>query len=316
MANTSSVLSHVPVLLKEVVETLAPKAGEIYVDGTFGGGGYTRAILEKAPCFVIGLDRDYDAIKRAEVLKKEYKERFSYAHARFSEFPVVLDAMNIGQVDGIVLDLGLSSYQLDDPDRGFSFRFDAPLSMAMGRNELTAFDVVNNYSEQEIADILISGEEYAGRKIARAIVKKRQEAPIKTTRQLASLVASIKFSGKDAGHPATLTFQALRIFVNEELIELEKTLNFCKNKLKSGGRLVVVTFHSLEDRIVKEFLRTESGNAPRPSRFLPLMRTEYPPLFKLIQKKPITPSDREVRSNPRSRSAKLRWAIRLEDAHA
>lgn len=303
-------LSHIPVLLSEVLEALTPRDGETYIDATFGGGGYTKAILDKANCHVIGIDRDELAFQRGCALKDTYPERFSMHHAKFSEIPDALAAQQIIKVDGIVFDLGISSYQIDDPDRGFSFRFDAPLAMTMGRNDLTAYDVVNEFSEKEIADILYAGEERHGRRIARAIVKAREEKPIETTFHLADLIKSVLPKTKDAQHPATLAFQAIRIFVNNELIELANALNFCKNILGVNGRIVIVTFHSLEDRMVKHFLRKESGNLPLPSRHVPIVPEREAPYFMVPKGQPIAPSDQETRSNPRARSAKLRYGIR------
>jgi len=302
-------LSHIPVLLQEVLEALHPQNGETYIDATFGGGGYTRAILEKSPCTVIAIDRDVQAIKRAENMARDYPN-LSYAHARFSEIPKVLSEKKIDKVDGVVFDLGISSYQIDDGSRGFSFRFNAPLSMEMGKNDLSAYDVVNDFSESDIADILYQGEERFARKIARAIVQKRLENPIETTLELAEIIARVVPKSKDAQHPATLSFQAIRLFVNEELLELQKALEFCKNIIRPGGRLVVVTFHSLEDRIVKDFLRKESGHFARPSRHVPDLTPQTKPLFSTPQKRPIAPSESECRLNPRARSAKLRYAIR------
>ena len=302
---------HIPVLLDEVLKALDPKKGELYIDATFGGGGYTRAILDAAPCSVLAIDRDSDAIERAKVLSASYPS-LTYAHARFSELLDVLHNKGIQHVDGIVFDLGVSSFQLNEAERGFSFRFDAPLSMEMGRNAISAFTVVNEFTEEQIADILYQGEERLGRRIARAIVKERINKPIETTLQLASLIASVMPKQKDGQHPATLAFQAIRLFVNEELIELQKVLEFCKNILRPGGRLIAVTFHSLEDRIVKNFLRTESGHVARPSRHRPDTHLPTQPLFQLIQKRALAPTDIECRRNPRARSAKLRYAIRTD----
>lgn len=316
MTEKNSFFSHTPVMLGEVIKHLSPKKGETYVDATFGGGGYTRAILESCPCRVIAIDRDVDAVQRAQTFKEQYKDRFDIVHAPFSHLEYALKTLNLPDVHGIVFDLGVSSYQIDDPHRGFSFRFDGPLSMAMGCNAIDAQEVINTYSEKELADIFFRGEEPFGRRIARAIVKKRTENPIETTQELASLIASCKPFSKDAQHPATLAFQALRIFVNDELTELKKALESCKNKLNSGGRLVVVTFHSLEDRIVKDFMRHESGGDPLPSRHAPLTATQLTtarfPVFKLPFKKALPPSSSEMSTNPRSRSAKLRCAIRTE----
>jgi 16S rRNA (cytosine1402-N4)-methyltransferase len=216
----------------------------------------------------------------------------------------------IEKVDGVVFDLGISSYQIDDPDRGFSLRFNGPLSMQMGHNHISAYDVVNSFSEKEIDNILYEGEERNSRRIAHAIIKKRAEGPIQTTKELADLIKSIIPAPKDAQHPATLTFQAIRMFVNNELEEIKQALNYCKDILNPDGRLIVVTFHSLEDRIVKNFFKDITGNAPSPSRYVPL-----PPQkkvsFKLMTPQPITPTLDEVQQNPRSRSAKLRYIRRL-----
>lgn len=316
MTENRSFFSHTPVMLGDVVHHLSPKKGEVYVDATFGGGGYARAILESCECRVIAIDRDKDAVRRAQSFKEEYKERFDIIHAPFSDLDQALNTLTVSYVDGIVFDLGVSSYQIDDPHRGFSFRFDGPLSMAMGCNTRDAKEVINTYSEKELAHIFFQGEEPFARRIARAIVKKRMEKPIETTQELASLVASCKPFSKDAQHPATLAFQALRIFINDELTELKKALKSCKNKLNPGGRLVVVTFHSLEDRIVKEFMRHESGGDPLPSRHTPLSRehlaTTRFPAFVLPFKKALPPRAPELLDNPRSRSAKLRCAVRTE----
>ena len=314
MTQNTTFFSHAPVMLLEVLQTLSPREGGVYVDATFGGGGYSRAILESCACRVIAIDRDVDAVHRAQPFKEKYRERFDIAHAPFSGLEAVLTSLNSPFVDGIVFDLGVSSYQIDDPDRGFSFRFDGPLSMAMGCNAMDAQHVINTYSEKEISDILFRGEEPFARRIARAIVKKRTEKSIDTTQELASIVSSCKPQGKDAQHPATLTFQALRIFVNDELTELKNALESCKNRLNPGGRLVVVTFHSLEDRIAKDFMRHESGGSPLPSRHVPLTSDHFLasrfPFFSLPFKKPMLPSEGELKENPRSRSAKLRCAVR------
>ncbi len=306
--------SHIPVLLSEVVACLAPCAGEIYVDATFGGGGYAKAILDGANCRLLGIDRDFAAIERAQSFQKNYADRFFYRHGKFSDFPSFLDQHGIDKVDGIIFDLGVSSYQIDDPERGFSFRFNAPLSMAMGCNDLSAYDVVNHYSENELIAIFKKGEEPFAKRIAKKIVETRVEKPIESTSELAALIASCRPSPKDAQHPATLAFQALRIFINEELIEIEKALELCKKRLKPGGRLIVVTFHSLEDRIVKDFIRKESGHTPLPSRHMPFVEADFPkPTFSLKSKKAIIPTEDELRKNPRARSAKLRYAIRVGD---
>lgn len=298
--------THIPVLLNEMLEALSPKSGELYLDATFGGGGYTRAILEAAPCRVVGIDRDPDAIKRAAALKKEYPDRFDIFQATFSTMESVLKTNGYDKFDGIIFDFGVSSFQLDEAERGFSFRFDGPLDMRMSGEGLSAADIVNTYSESDIADIIYRyGEERKSRRIARAIVEHRQENPILSTKQLADLIKSVIYSKKDDIHPATLSFQGLRIFVNNELIEIEDGLNFSKNCLNVGGRLIAVTFHSLEDRLVKTFLRGESGRTAGGSRYLP-ETTSTQKTFKDLYRKGKSPSDNEITMNPRSRSARLR----------
>lgn len=330
-------MTHIPVLLNEVITALNPKSDEIYVDATFGGGGYTRAILNAAPCSVIAIDRDDCAIERAQNLRTEltltgrdaswqsqttippatplHSPALHIAHGPFSELESYLDQMHIPCVDAVILDLGVSSFHLDEADRGFSFRFDAPLSMTMGCNAYTAYDVVNDLSEEELARIFWEGEEKFGRRIAKKIVTTRATKPIQTTYELAHLIASCKPKRYDGVHPATLGFQAIRIYVNEELTELKNVLNSCKNRLKAGGRLIVVTFHSLEDRIVKQFMRRESGYVPRPSRHDPCEPHVAPVFFTMHPKKAIASSPQEQQHNPRARSAKLRVAHRT-DMHA
>lgn len=303
-------MSHIPVLLKEMLAALDPKDGKLYLDATFGGGGYTRAILETANCKVVAIDRDPDAAKRAEALKAAFPDRFAFFQASFSTMGAVLTAAGYEKFDGIVFDFGVSSYQLDEPDRGFSFRFDGPLDMRMSATGLSAADVVNTYSEAEIADILYRyGEEKKSRRIARAIVEKRQKEPFQTTKQLADLVKSVVFVKKNDIHPATLTFQGLRIFVNNELIEIEDGLNFSKIFLNQGGKLVAVTFHSLEDRLVKTFLR---GPQVSFSRYQPEIEA-VSPVFKELYRKGVAPGDAETALNPRARSARLRAGLFIGD---
>lgn len=310
-----STFSHIPVLLDEVISSLDPRDGEVYIDATFGGGGYTKAILDKANCKVIGIDRDIDAVNRGMALKESYGDRLDIVHAPFSKIPDVLKSQGIKKVNGIVFDLGVSSFQIDDGSRGFSFRFDAPLSMAMGCNDVTAFDVVNHFAEKEIADILYAGEERHSRRIAKKIVEERKNTPIETTLQLANLIRSVLPRPKDQQHPATLAFQALRIFVNKELFELENALEFCKNVIEVHGRVVFVTFHSLEDRLVKRGLRHLSGGDPMPSRHVPIVEMRPLPYFTLPKGQPIAPSESECLRNPRARSAKLRFGLRTSHHH-
>ena len=297
---------HLPVMLDEVVEALAPKNGGHYVDGTFGGGGYARAILEAADCQVLGIDRDPDAIARGQALLSKFKGRLSLVEGPFSE----LDSY-IGETDGVVLDLGVSSFQFDQPARGFSFREDGPLDMRMSRQGMSAADFVNSADEHKLADVIASyGEEKNARRIARAIIAAR---PVTTTAALAEIVAKAQGPAalRHAIHPATRTFQALRILVNDELGELERGLAAAMKILKPQGRLAVVSFHSLEDRIVKQFLVRHSGGLPAASRHLPQPANTSRPAFRLITKNPRTPTDLELTRNPRARSAKLRVAERL-----
>ncbi len=304
---------HLSVMLDEVVATLAPKDGEVYVDGTFGYGGYTRAFLDAADCTVIAIDRDPSARKRADEMKAEFGERLIFVHGQFGDALELVKAAGFNQVDGFVLDIGVSSMQIDQADRGFSFRFDGPLDMRMDTSSgETAADIVNTYDEEDIANLIYKyGEDRKSRYIARAIVEQRKEAPIETTAQLADLVRKVVFkSPKDKIDPATRTFQALRIAVNDELGELERGLAAAEELLKEGGRLVVVSFHSLEEGIVKSFLYERAGKTPAPSRYAPVSATETLPSFILSPKKPIDPSESEISQNPRSRSARLRAAVR------
>jgi 16S rRNA (cytosine1402-N4)-methyltransferase len=299
---------HIPVLVGRVVEWLAVHAGGVYVDATFGAGGYTRAILQTAGARVIGIDRDQGAIARGADLVGEARGRLELVEERFGNLhSVVAEA----SADGVVFDLGVSSMQLDQAERGFSFRLDGPLDMRMGREGPRAADVVARASERDLAAIIATlGEERHARAVARAIVKARNEHVIETTRALADIVARVVHARDSAIHPATRTFQALRIFVNEELAELANGLAAAERALKPGGRLVVVSFHSLEDRIVKNFL-AERGRAPAYSRHQPEL-TAAPPTFRLLTRKPETPDEAEIAANPRARSAKLRAAERTD----
>jgi 16S rRNA (cytosine1402-N4)-methyltransferase len=302
---------HNPVMLKEVLETLAPHDKETYIDATFGAGGYTKAILETAKCSVFAMDRDPDAEKRAHPLQETFKDRFAFYEGRFGDMERILSNP---KVDGVVFDVGVSSYQIDEPDRGFSFKFDGPLDMRMEKHGLSAADVVNTFEEKEIARILwVYGEERRSRAIARKIVELRKNELFSTTKQLADLVREIVGFERPGFDPATRTFQALRLYVNDELGELERGLEASEKVLKAGGRLVVVSFHSLEDRIVKDFLKERSGDMPHSSRHLP-DAPRRPATFVLKNRKAITPQDDEMRMNPRARSAKLRWAIRKDEA--
>ena len=301
---------HVPVLLGEVLELIRPRTGGHYVDGTFGGGGYSRAILEAADCRVVGIDRDPEAIARGQKLVAAYGGRLTLIEGRFSQIPELLAGVAADQVDGVVLDVGVSSFQLDTPQRGFSFRDDGPLDMRMGREGFSAADVVNDSDEKELADIIFQyGEERHSRRIAHAIAAAR---PIARTSELAQIVFRA-YGPKAASqpiHPATRTFQALRIYVNDELGELERGLAAAQTVLRAGGRLAVVAFHSLEDRIVKRFFSVASGAEPQSSRHLP-QRTRVAASFRTLTRRPVVPSAHEISLNPRARSARLRAGERL-----
>jgi 16S rRNA (cytosine1402-N4)-methyltransferase len=307
---------HIPVLGVEAVELLSPRDGGVYVDATFGAGGYSRMILDVAGTRVVGIDRDRSAISGGFDLVDGSAGRLTLVEDRFSNLAEVCAAQGISAVDGVVMDVGVSSMQLDQADRGFSFRLGGPLDMRMGHDGPTAADVVAKASEADLASIIyIFGEERHSRAVARAIVAARKEAPITTTRALADIVSRVVRSKPNEIHPATRTFQALRIFVNEELDELHLALAAAERVLKPGGRLAVVSFHSLEDRIVKNFL-VERGKVGGGSRHLPEIAAE-PPSFQVLTKRPITPGDAEVAANPRARSAKLRGAERTAaSAHA
>jgi 16S rRNA (cytosine1402-N4)-methyltransferase len=304
---------HIPVMLAEVMTALAPVSGETYVDATFGLGGYTRRILAETECQVIAFDRDPAARAHYEALPHDARARCTFIDAPFSRLQDELNARDLAPVDGVVFDLGVSSPQLDKAERGFSFRFDGPLDMRMDpRVGISASEVVNTYDEGAIADILYTyGEEKKSRRIARAIVTARKNAPIETTGRLASVIRSVMPpKGADPIDPCTRSFQALRIFVNDELDELRRALTSALTVLHTGGRLVVVTFHSLEDRIVKQFMTNESGRSAKPSRYAPITAAERPAYLNLVHTKVLSASEAESRANPRARSAKLRVAIR------
>ncbi|WP_316173314.1 MULTISPECIES: 16S rRNA (cytosine(1402)-N(4))-methyltransferase RsmH [unclassified Bradyrhizobium] len=300
---------HISVLGPEAVEMLSPREGGIYVDATFGAGGYSRLLLSVAGTEVIGIDRDRTAIAGGAALVGEAAGRLTLVEGRFSQLAEICAAQGRDAVDGIVMDVGVSSMQLDEAGRGFSFRSDGPLDMRMGSDGPTAADVVARGSERDLADVIyIFGEERHSRAVARAIVAARKDQPITTTRQLADIVARVVRSKPGEIHPATRTFQALRILVNEELDELQLALSAAERVLKPGGRLAVVSFHSLEDRIVKTFLaeRSKTGGG---SRHLPEV-AQIAPSFHLLTRRPMTPGDAEISANPRARSAKLRAAER------
>lgn len=299
---------HIPVLLAEVLTALAPRDGATYLDGTFGAGGYAGAILEAANCTVVGIDRDPAAIARGAALAERFPQRLRLVHGRFGAMADLLAHVGIDRVDGIVLDLGVSSPQIDEAERGFSFRFDGPLDMRMSADGPTAADLVNRLEEEALANLIYQlGEERLSRRVARRIVEHR---PFTRTLELAEVIRGAVPRSKDGIDPATRTFQALRLAVNDELGEIDRGLEGAERLLVPEGRLVVVSFHSLEDRRVKDFLRDRSGAAPAPSRHLPAMAAGKAPSFILPSKKPVLPGDAEIRSNPRARSSKLRLAVR------
>jgi 16S rRNA (cytosine1402-N4)-methyltransferase len=306
---TAAASRHISVLGREAVEMLAPREGGIYLDATFGAGGYSRMILETRGTRVVGIDRDRSAISGGFDLVERAAGRLTLVEDRFSNLAEVCAAQGLGAVDGVVMDVGVSSMQLDQAARGFSFRLGGPLDMRMGHDGPTAADVIAKASETELANIIyIFGEERHSRGVARAIVAARKEAPITTTQALAEIVGRVVRSKPNEIHPATRTFQALRIFVNEELDELHLALAAAERVLKPGGRLVVASFHSLEDRIVKDFLN-QRGKAGGGSRHLPEI-AQLPPSFQILTKRPVTPGEAEISANPRARSAKLRAAER------
>ena len=298
---------HTSVLLNEVIENLAIGPGDTVVDGTFGAGGYSRALLATG-AKVVAFDRDPTVRRFAAGLPED---RFRLVEARFSEMDAVLGE---GHADGVALDLGVSSMQIDEAERGFSFMQDGPLDMRMGSDGPTAADLVNTAEQAELARIIfVYGEERESRRIARAIVRRREEQPFTRTLELAEFVEKALGGRRGAKiHPATRTFQGLRIAVNEELSELEAGLEAAERVLKVGGRLCVVTFHSLEDRIVKAFLQVRSGKTPGGSRHAPPVEQGAPPSFRLLFNGAQAPSEAETKANPRARSAKLRAAVRTE----
>jgi 16S rRNA (cytosine1402-N4)-methyltransferase len=302
---------HIPVLGRPALGFLNVHDGGVYIDATFGAGGYTRAILDAAKCKVIGIDRDQSAIALGADLVQAANGRLTLTEDRFSNLDVVAREAGFDAVDGVVLDLGVSSMQLDCAERGFSFRLDGPLDMRMGSEGASAADVVNAAGERDLANIIfILGEERHSRGVARAIVKARAQAPIRTTAALADIVASVVRSRPGDIHPATRTFQALRIFVNDELGELVGALSAAERILKPQGRLVLVSFHSLEDRIVKTFLSRRSETRAG-SRHAPELKRPAP-TFSVLTKRPVVADADEIARNPRARSAKLRAAERSE----
>lgn len=306
-------MPHKPVLLTEVLEHLSPKAGEIYVDATFGAGGYSAAILGAADCSLYSIDRDADAKKFADKLSDKFADNFHFLAGKFSDMETLLSGFGVSQVDGIVFDLGVSSMQFDDKERGFSFDSDARLDMRMDQqNPLSAFEVINEFDEVEIAKIVKEfGEEPKAKQIAKKIAQARASKPITSCRELADIVRSLYF-GYFKTDPATRTFQAIRIFVNQELEEITQALHSAKKLLRKDGRLIVVSFHSLEDSIVKSFLKKEAGIDKPMSRYQPILADSKSAIhFNIINKSAIKPSDEEVRQNYRARSSRMRVAVKL-----
>lgn len=304
---------HVPVLLDEVIDALAPQDGKTYVDGTYGAGGYTLAVLGRAACTVYAIDRDPNAAAAGRARPEAQAGRLVLMEGRFGDMERLLAERGVNRVDGVALDIGVSSMQIDQAERGFSFAKDGPLDMRMEQAGPSAADVVNTAGEAELADILFRlGEERQSRRIARAIVAARAEKAFERTLELANLVARVVRKSNDGIHPATRTFQALRIHVNDELGELERGLAAAETVLAPGGRLAVVTFHSLEDRVVKTFLKERSGDLPAPSRHLPQAASGPAATFTLLSRKAVAPGEAELARNPRARSAKLRAAIRTD----
>jgi 16S rRNA (cytosine1402-N4)-methyltransferase len=305
----ASYQKHFPVMLPEVLQNLAPKNGEVYVDATFGNGGYTEAVLQAADCKVIAIDRDPTVLPRVKELQAVYGQRLEFRQGCFGQ---IADLINT-PVDGFMFDIGVSSMQLDQAERGFSFSKTAPLDMRMSCDGPTAADIVNNTDERALADLIYKyGEERKSRQIAAKIIAYRQNKPIETTTELADIIYSVLHRTPNSIDPATRTFQALRIAVNHELEELENGLKSAVSLLKPQGRIVVVSFHSLEDRIVKNFFKEQSGNNAHVSRYMP-QNTVTDSVALTNVSKAIAPSEEELKINPRSRSAKLRAAVKTSN---
>ncbi len=307
--------AHVPVLVDAVVAALAPRDDAVYVDATFGGGGYSQALLSASRCRVVAIDRDPEAVARGQALERGYAGRLVIVEGRFGEMVRLISPVAAAPIAGIALDLGLSSIQLDTPARGFSFRADGPLDMRMGGTGQDAAELVATLTEGELFALIDAfGEERFARRVARAIVAARRRAPIRRTVELAAIVRGAVPQPEPGLDPATRTFQALRIAVNDELGELDRGLVAAEQLLIPGGRLAVVSFHSLEDRRVKNFLRARSGEAPRRSRHEPAAEAPPPPSFRLLHRRAVAPGAAEIARNPRARSARLRTAERTAAA--
>jgi 16S rRNA (cytosine1402-N4)-methyltransferase len=304
---------HIPVLLNEVIQYIEPKDGELYLDGTFGAGGYTRAILEKAACNVCAIDCDPNVKKTADVFAQKYKNRFKFLQGKFSQMAELLESEGVAGVNGVVLDVGVSSMQVDEAERGFSFMREGPLDMRMSARGVSAADFINSAEEKELADTIYRyGGEKKSRYIAKAILQAREKEPITTTLEFAQIVRAAIHGKKEKIDPATRTFQAIRIWVNDELSELERALAAATKILLPGGRLVIVTFHSLEDSIVKEFLNEKAGKNSGVSRHILVLESEkIKPTYELLTRKVVIPSNLEIDDNFRARSAKLRAAKKI-----
>lgn len=311
-ANLNNFEFHKPVLLQEMLENLKPTENEIYLDCTFGAGGYSAAILQSADCYLYAIDRDENAKKFATKLQEFFPQKFVFLSGEFSKAKDLLAQKQVYQLDGIVLDIGVSSMQFDDKERGFSFDSDAKLDMRMDqKSALSAFEVVNDFDEEDLFKIIKEfGEEPKAKLIAKKIVQTRRSKMITSCRELADIVRSLYF-GYSKTDPATRTFQALRIFVNQELEELKQILNDSIDLLKKGGRLIVVSFHSLEDVIVKNFLKKCAGLDEISSRYEPLKIKDCDKIFHIVNKSAIQASAEELQENIRARSAKMRVAVRL-----
>lgn len=309
-------MSHLPVMLDQAVAALELAPGKRIVDCTFGAGGYSAAILQVPGVELLGLDRDPMVQACAQEMQTANAGRFSFYQTKFSGLQTALQAKGWDQVDGIVLDVGVSSMQIDQSHRGFSFLRDGPLDMRMSQSGVSAADVVNQLSAMELKRIFrVYGEEKRARAAAEAIVLHREQQAFVTTGELAGLLEQVLGPKKGRIHPATKVFQALRIFVNDELGELDRLLRVAEQVLRPAGRLVVVAFHSLEDRLVKNFFRLRAEAPALGSRHAPMAKpSTFQPSFELVQRKVIVPTPEEIRANPRARSARLRWAVRTDQA--
>ena len=301
----NNIPTHKSVMMNEVLEILNPKSNETYIDCTLGAGGHTKAILESADCHVIGIDRDPIVFSLNEDQYKLYGDRLTLIKGRFGELTNHISKLGIKKVDAIFIDLGVSSMQLDTPERGFSFRYDAPLDMRMDDNKTSVFDIINKYKEEDLANIIyLFGEERKSRRIAKNIIEQRKIKKIQTTFELSNIIKKSIGGKYQKIHPSTKTFQGLRIYLNDELKELYSVLVSSESILNEGGKLIVISFHSLEDRIVKNFIKYNSISEKKYS----LGNTELPFYYKT--KRVTKPTKIEIKENPRSRSARLRYAFR------